>query len=350
MATLTLTGIGKRYPSGAEVLAGIDLEVASGEFLVIVGPSGCGKSTLLRIVAGLVEASSGQVAIDGQRVDTLEPARRDVAMVFQNYALYPHMSVRRNLAFPLRMARVSRGEVAQRVEEVAEVLELGDLLDRKPAQLSGGQMQRVAVGRAIIRRPRVFLFDEPLSNLDARLREEMRSELARLHQRLGVTTLYVTHDQAEAMTLGSRICVLEGGRILQVGPPLEVFERPATPFVAGFIGSPPMNLLAGRVKGGRLRLGPLTVPCPHFEMGGVVLGVRPEEVVVDPTGTALQVERIEALGPRTHVHCPIAGQSLRVTLDGGEGARLTAGTELKVSLRTERLHWFDAATGSRLET
>ncbi len=346
MANLSLRGITKRYASGTEVLSDVDLEVEAGEFVVLVGPSGCGKSTLLRIVAGLAEASAGEVWIDGRRVDDREPRERDVAMVFQNYALYPHMTVRANLAFPLRTAKVPRDEIDFRVRAVADSLELTDLLNRKPGQLSGGQMQRVAVGRAIVREPKVFLFDEPLSNLDAKLRDELRAELKALHERLGVTTLYVTHDQAEAMTLGSRIVVLEGGRVLQVGPPLDVFARPRTRFVAGFIGSPSMNLIEGVASDGRFAVGPLEAPGAPAD-GPLVLGVRPEAVeVVSTGGIELEVTSVEALGNRTHVTCLLGGQTLRLSLSGSASRDIQGA--VRVSLREQDLHWFDPDSGARI--
>jgi sn-glycerol 3-phosphate transport system ATP-binding protein len=345
MASLSLRGVSKRYTSGAEVLSGIDLEVEDGEFVVLVGPSGCGKSTLLRIVAGLVEASEGELLIDGRRVNELEPRERDVAMVFQNYALYPHMTVRRNLAFPLRMAGLARGKVAQRVEQVADSLGLGELLERKPAQLSGGQMQRVAVGRAIVREPKVFLFDEPLSNLDAKLRSELRRELKALHRRLGITTLYVTHDQAEAMTLGSRICVLDGGRILQVGPPLEVYTRPADRFVAGFLGAPSMNLLEGQAEAGVFRLGAIEVPGAPRD-GKLTLGVRPESLVVGGQGVLLGIASVEALGHRTLLTCQVSGQELRVGLPGG--GPVPEGDGIRINFPPDALHWFDPSDGVRI--
>jgi len=357
MATLSLQGIGKTYgtsQSRTRVLDDISLEVAEGEFLVLVGPSGCGKSTLLRIVAGLVDASEGDVVLDGERVNHRSPRQRDVAMVFQNYALYPHMTVRANLAFPLRTVprgetRLDRAQIAERVGQAADILGLGPLLDRKPSELSGGQMQRVAVGRAIVRQPRLFLFDEPLSNLDAKLRAEMRQEFAALHRRLGITTLYVTHDQAEAMTLGSRIAVLDRGRLSQVGPPLEVFERPATRFVAGFIGSPPMNLLEGHRESGCFKLGHLNVPCPVGGEGPLVLGVRPEDVREDPQGTLeLPVAAVAALGNSTHIACSLGQSELHFTRPGG--THTVVGASVRLSLPAGRLHWFEAdAVGARLD-
>ncbi|MEW6071152.1 MAG: ABC transporter ATP-binding protein [Planctomycetota bacterium] len=344
MSSLSLRGISKRFGEH-EVLTDISIDVAAGEFLVLVGPSGCGKSTLLRIIAGLIPASAGDIVLDGERVNDVEPRARDVAMVFQNYALYPHMTVRRNLAFPLKLSGVDRAAVARRVQETAEVLGLTGLLDRRPGTLSGGQMQRVAVGRAIIRNPRVFLFDEPLSNLDAKLRAEMRGEIARLHTRLGITTVYVTHDQAEAMTMGSRICVLDDGAIQQVGAPIEVFSRPANAFVASFIGSPAMNLLRGRVEAGRFRIGTIAVPCDAAPDGHeVVLGIRPHEVGGGGPFT-LEVVYSEELGSQTHLHCAVGDQTLLVTREGH--VPLPRGTRLPVSFPSDVLHWFDARSGER---
>jgi sn-glycerol 3-phosphate transport system ATP-binding protein len=344
MARLTLRDVSKRF--GEEtVLHAASIDVADGEFLVLVGPSGCGKSTLLRIVAGLIEPTSGEIAIDGRVVNDLEPRERDVAMVFQNYALYPHMSVRKNLAFPLKLAGVPAADVSRRVDETAALLGLGELLDRKPGTLSGGQMQRVALGRALIRSPRIFLFDEPLSNLDAKLRTEMRAEISRLHRRLGITTLYVTHDQAEAMTMGTRICVLEGGIVQQVGTPMEVFERPQTAFVASFIGSPPMNLVRGRAEGGRFRAGALDVPCPVGLEGELVLGVRPHQVSPGADFT-LSIEHVEELGSQTLLHAEVDGQPFLISREGH--APVPSGQEVGVTLASEDLHWFDAQSGKRL--
>ncbi|MCP3918589.1 MAG: ABC transporter ATP-binding protein [bacterium] len=347
MARVELTGISKRYTGGTVALDAVDLEVAAGEFLVLVGPSGCGKSTLLRIVAGLVEASAGDVRFDGESVVGLEAGQRDVAMVFQNYALYPHMSVAKNLAFPLRLAGVARAERRRRVAETAELLGLTELLKRKPAQLSGGQMQRVAVGRAIVRNPRVFLFDEPLSNLDAKLRGEMRGELRALHERLGITTLYVTHDQAEAMTLGSRVCVLESGRILQVGNPLEVFERPAARFVAGFIGSPPMNLVAGVARDGVFEAGTLRLPTAA-PAGPLVLGVRPHDIEIGADGSEAEVIDVERLGTSTQLVCALGPVRLTLACEGH--VTTERGERLRLRPRPERLHWFDPESGARVPT
>jgi ABC-type sugar transport system ATPase subunit len=350
MARLELRGIGHRY-GASRTLEDISLAVEDGEFLVLVGPSGCGKSTLLRIVAGLIPASEGEILLDGARVNELEPRERDVAMVFQNYALYPHMSVRDNLAFPLRLRREGKAEIGRRVGETAELLGLDELLERKPASLSGGQMQRVALGRAIIRRPKLFLFDEPLSNLDAKLRGELRGEIARLHQRLGVTSLYVTHDQAEAMTMGSRIAVLDRGRIEQVGPPLDVWREPRTRFVAGFIGSPPMNLLRGRIADGCFALGGLKVPAPCEWAGEVVLGVRPHEIELASPGGGdgpwceLVASFVERLGRESLLECDLGGQKLLVSREGE--LAVEPGARVAIRLPPGALHWFDARTGRR---
>src|SRR5213083_2519345 len=264
MAKVHLRDVRKSY-ADLEVIHGVDIEVADGEFIVIVGPSGCGKSTLLRMVAGLEAITAGEIVIGDRVVNTLEPKDRDIAMVFQNYALYPHMTVFQNMAYGLKIRRLSRTDIEAQVKRAAEILELGPLLERKPRQLSGGQRQRVAMGRAIVREPAVFLFDEPLSNLDAKLRVQMRAELQSLHRRLATTTLYVTHDQVEAMTLAHRMIVMNAGRVEQIGAPLEVYAKPATTFVAGFIGSPPMNLMPARLNGRE-----------------VLLGVRPEHL--EPCG------------------------------------------------------------------
>src|SRR3954451_21597821 len=255
MAQVHLRGVKKSYDNKLEVIHGIDMEISDGEFIVIVGPSGCGKSTLLRMVAGLARITGGQVAIGDRVVNELEPKDRDIAMVFQNYALYPHMSVYDNMAYGLRIRGLTRAQIDERVQRAAQILELGSFLRRRPRELSGGQRQRVAMGRAIVREPAVFLFDEPLSNLDAKLRVQMRAELQALHRRLGTTSLYVTHDQVEAMTLAQRMIVMNGGRVEQVGSPLEVYARPATTFVAGFIGSPPMNLISEQRDGRQVLFG-----------------------------------------------------------------------------------------------
>jgi ABC-type sugar transport system ATPase subunit len=343
MTRLELRGITHRF--GAQrVLEEVSLEVAEGELLVLLGPSGCGKSTLLRIVAGLVAQSAGEVWIDGERADELEPKERGVALVFQSYALYPHMTVRANLAFPLRMAGTARGVIAERVERTAHVLGLRELLERKPAALSGGQMQRVALGRALVREPRLFLFDEPLSNLDAKLRAEMRTEIARLVRELGTTALYVTHDQAEAMTLATRLAVMRAGRIEQLGAPLEVYRRPATRFVAGFVGDPPMNLLRCTVREGRLALGGQQLFAP-VASGEAELGIRPQDVVVG-RGSELAVRGVERLGGATLVRLALGEQTLVASVPGERAVPDTG--RLAVELPPHALHWFDAATGVRL--
>jgi sn-glycerol 3-phosphate transport system ATP-binding protein len=314
MATLTLSGVRKQFGQ-TQVLHGIDLEVADGEMIVVVGASGCGKSTLLRIVAGLESPSSGTVRIDGRDVTGLEPADRDIAMVFQNYALYPHMSVFENMAYGLKIRGMKTPEIRRRVDEAAAMLEIGHLLDRKPRQLSGGQRQRVAMGRAVVREPKLFLFDEPLSNLDAKLRVQMRAEIRRLQKRLGVTSLFVTHDQVEAMTLGDRLVVMHQGRAAQVASPMEVWGRPADTYVAGFIGSPAMNFLAATLaEGGRaaaLKAGPALPFADGPRQGAtgapLTIGIRPEHVTVDRDGLPLEVELVEPLGSETVIHGRLPG-------------------------------------------
>jgi len=287
MATVTLKGITKSFGK-TEVIHGIDVDIEDGEFIVIVGPSGCGKSTLLRMVAGLEGVSGGEVQIGGTRVNDLEPMDRDIAMVFQNYALYPHMSVFENMAYGLKIAKTPKAEIAQRVNEAATLLQLEDYLQRRPRELSGGQRQRVAMGRAIVRKPAVFLFDEPLSNLDAKLRVQMRLEIKQLQRRLGVTSLYVTHDQVEAMTLADRMIVMNAGKADQIGAPLEVYANPQTEFVAGFIGSPPMNFLPADLT--------------DAPQGAKTLGIRPEHLRLAASGTQANVIYTEALGAETLVH------------------------------------------------
>src|SRR5215207_2336082 len=283
MAEITLKGVTKRYPDGTEAVKAIDLEIADGEFMILVGPSGCGKSTALRMIAGLEDISDGELVIGGEVVNDLAPKDRDIAMVFQNYALYPHMTVRDNMGFALKLAKVDQKEINQKVEEAARILDLEAHLERKPANLSGGQRQRVAMGRAIVRDPRAFLMDEPLSNLDAKLRVQMRTEVARIQQRVGTTTVYVTHDQTEAMTLGDRVAVMRAGVLQQVGSPAELYDNPANLFVAGFIGSPAMNFLPAKIEGGTLKL-PFGDAPVAGKLGGrvgsgerdVIAGMRPE--------------------------------------------------------------------------
>lgn len=317
MATIELREISKCYENGFHAVDRISLSIPDGEFIVLVGPSGCGKSTTLRMIAGLEEISQGDLLIDGQRVNNLQPGDRDIAMVFQNYALYPHKTVRENLAFGLRMRGTSRAEIDRRIAEVAAMLSIEPLLDRRPRQLSGGQRQRVAVGRALVRQPKAFLFDEPLSNLDAKLRVQMRAEIARLHQQLRTTTVYVTHDQVEAMTLGQRIVVMKDGVIQQVDKPLHLYNRPANQFVATFIGSPAMNLITGSISGGRFVSSGMdyalgrALPA-HFEGRQFVLGFRPEDIVRDDAAPILamaSIQLVERMGFETVVHYSIAGHA-----------------------------------------
>ncbi|MBM3384501.1 MAG: sn-glycerol-3-phosphate import ATP-binding protein UgpC [Betaproteobacteria bacterium] len=329
MAGVSLRNVLKSYGE-LQVIHGVSMEIADGEFIVILGPSGCGKSTLLRMVAGLEVISGGQIAIGGRVVNDLEPKDRDIAMVFQNYALYPHMSVYENMAYGLRIRGLPKSEIDARVQKAAGILELGQYLERKPRALSGGQRQRVAMGRAIVREPQVFLFDEPLSNLDAKLRVQMRGELQALHRRLGTTSLFVTHDQVEAMTLAQRMIVMNAGRAEQIGAPLEVYARPATTFVASFIGSPPMNLIP---KDGKL------------------LGVRPEHL--EPCSPAdamltIELDLIEPLGSDTLVYGHIGdGQSVRLAARLHASAPAQAG-KLPVRYAPQCVHWFDPATGKRI--
>lgn len=371
MASILLENVHKVYPNGHLAAAGLDLAIDDGEFVVLVGPSGSGKSTALRIVAGLETPTSGRILIGDDDVTGVSPQQRDLAMVFQSYALYPHKTVRQNLAFPLRMQRMSKDEIARRVDVAARKLGLGELLDRKPAQLSGGQRQRVALGRAIVREPRAFLLDEPLSNLDARLRVQTRAELARLHRDLAATMLYVTHDQEEALTLGDRIAVMDQGRLQQVAPPMEVYRRPINVFVAGFIGSPAMNLFRCTVEGdgGDARLVGEAVQIPLAETGleklregdaaDVVLGVRPHDVEPAPAeqaDVAARIDVIEPLGSELLVHAlPITdeqrahdGSAASITIVAPGEATLAVDEIIGLRFRRERLHLFDAADGRRV--
>jgi sn-glycerol 3-phosphate transport system ATP-binding protein len=334
MAAISLRNVVKRYGKGKQelqVIHGVSAEVADREFIVIVGPSGCGKSTLLRMVAGLEEVSGGQIAIGNRVVNELEPAERDIAMVFQNYALYPHMSVFDNMAYGLKIRRMPSDEIKVRVDKAAGILELGHLLDRKPRQLSGGQRQRVAMGRAIVRQPQVFLFDEPLSNLDAKLRAQTRLEIQKLHRELGITSLFVTHDQVEAMTLAQRMIVMNAGRMEQFGTPEQVYHRPASTFVASFIGSPPMNLLKA-APGGR---------------AGAILGIRPEHLDIGADGWEARVETVELLGAERLVYARLGGEQIIVRTEEQHAAPAPDST-IRVKPREDRLHWFDAASGQRL--
>ncbi len=335
---LALRGVTRRF-GDVTALGDVSLAVAAGELCVVVGPSGCGKSTLLRAVAGLENVDEGTVRIGGDDVTSLPPRDRDVAFVFQSYALYPHLSVRANLEFPLKVRGVGRDERRRRAEETARVLDIVDLLDRKPRALSGGQRQRVAMGRAVIRRPKLFLFDEPLSNLDARLRGRMRIELVELHRRLATTTLYVTHDQAEAMTLGERVVVMKAGRILQQGSPHDIYHRPLTPFVASFFGSPPMNLVAGRVEGGRFTWSGGTVPCPAaLASGEATLGIRPEDLGPGEGLARLVVRVVEDLGSERFVFGRAGDDEIAVRLDRATPAP-SPGDLLPVRVHGA-VHWF----------
>jgi sn-glycerol 3-phosphate transport system ATP-binding protein len=362
MANVALRNVKKAYPNGFEAIKGIDFEVGDGQFCVLVGPSGCGKSTLLRMVAGLETITSGEIDIGGRVVNRVEPADRDIAMVFQNYALYPHMSVYNNMAYGLRNRGMAKGEIDTRVQEAARILELSSMLDRKPRQLSGGQRQRVAMGRAIVRQPKVFLFDEPLSNLDAKLRIAMRVEIRKLQRRLSTTSIYVTHDQLEAMTLADILVVMNGGQVEQIGNPLEIYQKPSTTFVAAFIGAPPMNLLS-------LRDSDIKLPGAGPEAG--ILGVRPEDLAIGngaaPDGGIVldfTVEAIERVGAETYVygirsqqgHTPAVSSrpgelppgEILVRIPGQEGPAV--GEKIRVVAPREKLHLFTADGRKRINS
>jgi len=391
MARVTFDGVSKSYGDGLLAVDTLDLEIADGEFMVLVGPSGCGKTTALRMVAGLEDITDGVVRIGDHVVNGLTPKRRDIAMVFQNYALYPHMSVRDNIAFPLKLARMPKHEIRSRVDEAARILDLEPYLKRKPRSLSGGQRQRVAMGRAIVRRPAVFLMDEPLSNLDAKLRVQMRADIKKIQTNLGVTTIYVTHDQVEAMTMGDRVAVMRKGELQQVAPPQELYDHPVNLFVAGFIGSPAMNMLEARVEEGHVFLGDERLELGEqpwlaaYHGGSVVLGVRPEDIEEAETasrdGRARlrgRVELCEALGSDVLVHFTVAARQavtddlrelaaeagddrLAVQLTGGERSasatlvarfsprtRVVEGDDVEVSVDPRSLHFFDPQTGMSL--
>ena len=352
MASVTLSRISKKYQEAA-VLREVDLDIADGEFMILVGPSGCGKSTLLRMIAGLEEVTGGEIRIGGGIVNHLPPRDREIAMVFQDYALYPHMTVEENMSFGLRLRAVPKAEIAARVAEAAAILQIQSLLGRTPRQLSGGQRQRVAIGRAIVRKPKAFLFDEPLSNLDAKLREEMRVEIAKLHQRLGATIIYVTHDQVEAMTLGSRMAVMDGGVIQQVGTPAEVFARPANHFVAGFIGSPTMNFIAGVLA---FRSAGLRVMLPGDRKGGprpVILGIRPEAIQVNQPGgpplseeTPALIEVVELLGYKRNLYLRAGEMRLLATVDADFAGK--PGDPVSLRLQLAGIHLFDRQSKARI--
>jgi multiple sugar transport system ATP-binding protein len=383
MAEIHLDRVTKVFSGDIVAVDDVDLEIGDGEFIVLVGPSGCGKSTLLRLLAGLDEVTAGEIRLAGRDVTDLAPRQRDVAMVFQNYALYPHMSVRQNLAYGLKVRRTPKAETSRRVEEVAQLLGLDDLLERRPAQLSGGQRQRVAMGRAIVREPKAFLMDEPLSNLDAKLRVGMRASLAQLHGRLGVTTVYVTHDQTEAMTLGQRVAVMRHGKILQVDPPHRLYEEPVDLFVAAFIGSPAMNLVEATIDGDEIAFGQYRVPLdrerrpPPGTPSRVILGIRPESfgdaafAGGDVPRIDVEVTVLEDLGADAHIFFPVEARRItpedvaeaagdEVTLLAEErvlfNARVDPRTPARAGERTEltidpaRFHFFDPASGRSLVT
>jgi multiple sugar transport system ATP-binding protein len=380
VAEIVLDNLGKVFSGGVVAVDGVSLTIGSGEFLVLVGPSGCGKSTLLRMIAGLEEATSGTISIGERDVTDLPPRARDIAMVFQSYALYPHMTVRQNLGYGLKVRKTPKREIGERVTRAAELLGLDQLLDRKPAALSGGQRQRVAMGRAIVREPKAFLMDEPLSNLDAKLRVSMRAQLAALHARLATTTIYVTHDQIEAMTLGQRVAVMRDGRIQQVDTPQELYARPANLFVAAFIGSPAMNLVEAELAHGQVRFGGYAISLPATDTtpdGQVIAGIRPEAfedaTFADPSLPRIdvKVEVVEELGADTHVLFSVAAPRVEVTevreAAGDEDAALTTvqgslftarvdpataakpGVPLRLAVDPSRFHYFDPETGLRLE-
>jgi multiple sugar transport system ATP-binding protein len=384
MAEIVLEHVNKSYPNGHTAVKDLNLTIADGEFLILVGPSGCGKTTTLNMIAGLEDISSGELRIGGERVNEKAPKDRDIAMVFQSYALYPHMTVRQNIAFPLTLAKMKKADVAQKVSETAKILDLTELLDRKPSQLSGGQRQRVAMGRAIVRHPRAFLMDEPLSNLDAKLRVQMRGEIARLQRRLGATTVYVTHDQTEAMTLGDRVVVMHGGVAQQIGTPEELYERPVNLFVAGFIGSPPMNFFPGTLTPtgltlpfGEVMLTPevLEMIAAHPKPGNVIVGVRPEHLAdaalidgyqrIRATTLEVKVELVESLGADKYVYFTTAGcdvHSAQLDELAAESevvenqfvARVPAeskaaiGQSVELAFDTGKLAVFDADSGTNL--
>ncbi|MBU1336697.1 MAG: sn-glycerol-3-phosphate import ATP-binding protein UgpC [Devosia sp.] len=349
MAAIELSGVKKTYPGGAQVIHGIDLAIADGEMVVLVGPSGCGKSTLLRMIAGLESITEGTISIGGAVVNKREPAERDIAMVFQNYALYPHMTVRGNLEYGLKNRGTPRDEIDARVNAAAQTLEIAPFLDRKPRQLSGGQRQRVAMGRAIVRQPKAFLFDEPLSNLDAKLRGQMRIEIRRLQRSLGTTSVYVTHDQLEAMTLADRLVVMNGGHIEQVGKPTELYDRPASLFVAGFIGSPPMNLIDVE----RIRALPGVSLPASLPAGTDIVGIRPDAVVMGKgaagdiplTGT---VELIEPVGGESHLYVRVAGLEQIFVIVAQGRTTLTETGQVDFAVPVATLHPFNRASGRRL--
>ena len=349
MASVSIRNVRKTFGS-TEVLHGVSVEIEDGAFVILVGPSGCGKSTLLRMIAGLENITAGEIAIGDRVVNNVAPKERDIAMVFQNYALYPHMTVRDNMAFALSLAKVPKAVIDQQVSRAAQILGLTPYLNRYPRQLSGGQRQRVAMGRAIVRDPQVFLFDEPLSNLDAKLRVAMRAEIKELHQRLATTTVYVTHDQIEAMTMADTIVVMNAGNVEQIGAPLDLYDRPVNLFVAGFIGSPAMNFLKGRIEAGAFRAeSGATLPLPHGPNGSdgrpVVYGVRPEHFQISPDGLPAVVHVIEPTGSETQVLAEFAGASVICAFRERIAAR--PGETIRIAPDPALVHVFDATTGQR---
>ena len=353
MASVSVREVHKSFDDVA-VIHGVSIDINDGEFLVLVGPSGCGKSTLLRMIAGLEDINDGEIAIGGTVVNDMAPKTRDVAMVFQNYALYPHMTVRQNMGFSLRLRRAEKSLIRERVDNAAPILGLTQLLDRLPRQLSGGERQRVAMGRAIVRDPQVFLFDEPLSNLDAKLRVQMRTEIKALHQRLRTTSVYVTHDQVEAMTMAERIVVMNLGRVEQVGRPLDLYDRPANLFVAGFIGSPAMNFIEATGRGGQDAAAadgtalPLPAGAAVAEGRGLVYGVRPEDLALSTNGSGIDatVEVVEPTGSTTLVFCHMAGQE--ICAEFNERHDFSPGEKIRLMPRLDSLHLFERETGQRL--
>ncbi|GGF13953.1 ABC transporter ATP-binding protein [Aliidongia dinghuensis] len=354
MASVGIRGVKKQFGS-VQIIHGVDIDIADEEFVVLVGPSGCGKSTLLRMIAGLEQISGGEISIGGTVVNSLPPKERDIAMVFQNYALYPHMTVYDNMAFSMKLRDAGKTEIDSRVQQAAEILSLKPYLDRYPRQLSGGQRQRVAMGRAIVRDPKVFLFDEPLSNLDAKLRVQMRTEIKALHQRLRTTSIYVTHDQVEAMTMADRIVVMHDGVVEQIGSPLELYDFPANQFVAGFIGSPAMNFLPGTLRraAGTAWVdsaGGVRLPLPPIAGGRdgqpVVYGIRPEHLTLDAAGVAAAVSVVEPTGADTFVYAEIGGVPICATFD--ERHEFHPGEPIALAPRLDAVHLFDAATGTKV--
>lgn len=349
MAQVKLNGVGKTYPNGFEAVKPSSFDIADGEFVVLVGPSGCGKSTLLRMVAGLESITAGSLFIGDREVNDVDPADRDVAMVFQNYALYPHMTVRKNIGYGLKNRGTSSAEIEAKVQEAAKMLDLGALLDRKPSQLSGGQRQRVAMGRAVVRDPALFLFDEPLSNLDAKLRNQMRIEIKALQRRLGVTSIYVTHDQVEAMTMADRIIVLNGGEIEQIGTPAEIYHNPASKFVASFMGAPPMNLLDAQLEDGKVLVNGSTVlaaPGTRHHSGPVTMGIRPEDVAIDEAGdTPFTIDIVEELGAHRLLHGRLGGHAFTVHV--GKETVADAG-EVKLRIKPNAIRLFQPETGKAI--